>query len=126
MRDYSGVSASRLEVLEERLKSDVVAELDEFQGRILLHTETSDGEVVPLWESVDKQDVASIRDVMDEAAARATDVALSFIRVPITSESSPDVSRVLLGRLLTAVPRLDRVARSVHADRFGKDRHRVE
>jgi hypothetical protein len=91
IRDYTGVSASRLEVLEERLKSDVVAELDEFQGRILLHTETADGEVVPVWESVDKQDVASIREIMDEASAATTDVQLSFIRIPITSESSPDV-----------------------------------
>ncbi|KAK1923782.1 inositol hexakisphosphate-domain-containing protein [Papiliotrema laurentii] len=90
IRDYTGVSASRLEVLEERLKSDVVAELDEFQGRILLHTETADGEVVPVWESVDKQDVASIREIMDEASAATTDVQLSFIRIPITSESSPD------------------------------------
>lgn len=93
MRDYTGVSATRLEVLEERLKSDVVSELDEFQGRILLHTETADGEVVPVWESVDKQDVWSIRDVMDDAASRAMDVGLSFIRIPITSETSPDVSR---------------------------------
>ncbi|ORX37949.1 inositol hexakisphosphate-domain-containing protein [Kockovaella imperatae] len=90
MRDYSGVSASRLEMLEDRLKSDVCSELDEFQGRILLHTETADGEVVPVWESVDKLDVASVREVMDDVAAHTKDVQLEFVRVPITSESSPD------------------------------------
>lgn len=121
MRDYTGVSASRLEVLEERLKSDVVAELDEFQGRVLLHTETADGEVVPVWESVDKQDVASIRDVMDDAAARATDVGLSFVRVPVTSESSPDVSmRMSSGLKLTLpVPRSNGDSRPVHENRLG-------
>lgn len=31
--DYGGISASRLEVLEERLKDDVLAELDAFDGR---------------------------------------------------------------------------------------------
>lgn len=92
MRDYTGVSASRLEVLEERLKSDVIAEIAEFQGRVLLHTESSDGQVVPVWESVDKSDVASIREIMDEAAASTKDVHFSFARVPVTSESSPDVS----------------------------------
>ena len=31
--DYAGISASRLEVLEERLRDDVVAELNTFGGR---------------------------------------------------------------------------------------------
>ena len=31
--DYGGISASRLEVLEERLRDDVVAELETFGGR---------------------------------------------------------------------------------------------
>lgn len=31
--DYGGISASRLEVLEERLKDDVLAELNTFDGR---------------------------------------------------------------------------------------------
>jgi len=92
MRDYSGVSSSRLEILEERLKSDVIAELDEFQGRVLLHTESAEGDVVPIWESVDKHNVASIREIMDDAEASAEDINLNFVRVPITSESSPDVS----------------------------------
>ncbi|RSH87875.1 uncharacterized protein EHS24_000393 [Apiotrichum porosum] len=90
MRDYSGVSSARLEVLEERLKSDVVNELVAFQGSVLLHTEAADGQVVPLWEKVNKHDVESIRDVMDDVAAHATEVDLQFQRVPITSESSPD------------------------------------
>ncbi|OCF37043.1 hypothetical protein I316_00947 [Kwoniella heveanensis BCC8398] len=90
MRDYSGVSSSRLEILEQRLKSDVVAEIDQFQGRVLLHTETADGEVVPVWESVEKSDVASIREIMDDAAASSKEVHLNFVRIPITSESSPD------------------------------------
>lgn len=31
--DYGGISASRLEVLEERLKDDVISELNAFDGR---------------------------------------------------------------------------------------------
>ncbi|WWC73457.1 uncharacterized protein I206_107427 [Kwoniella pini CBS 10737] len=90
MRDYSGVSSSRLEILEQRLKSDVIAEIDQFQGRVLLHTETADGEVVPVWESVEAVDVASLREVMDDAAATSKNVHLQFIRIPVTSETSPD------------------------------------
>lgn len=123
MRDYTGVSASRLEVLEERLRSDVIAELDAFQGRVLLHTESQDGEVMPVWESVDKTDVVSIREVMDEAANDSRDVNLSFVRIPVTSESSPDVSLRAFGFFpwLTVVPRLDRNLGPVHANRSGHD-----
>lgn len=93
MRDYTGVSTSRLEILEERLKSDVVAEISDFQGRILLHTETADGEVVPVWETVEARDVTSIKEVMDEVSYKSREeVKLDFVRIPITSESSPDVS----------------------------------
>lgn len=91
MRDYSGVSSSRLEMLEQRLKSDVITEIEQFQGRVLLHTETADGQVMPVWEIADKQDVASLREVMDDAAATSKDVYLNFVRIPVTSESSPDV-----------------------------------
>jgi hypothetical protein len=100
MRDYTGVSASRLEVLEERLKSDVVAEINQFQGQVLLHSETADGEVVPIWESVDSRDVSSIREVMDDVCAKLRDIQLNFIRIPITSESSPDVSCQYCSRYL--------------------------
>jgi len=31
--DYGGISASRLEILEERLKDDVITELNAFGGR---------------------------------------------------------------------------------------------
>jgi hypothetical protein len=33
MKDYGGISASRLEVLEERLRDDVLSELANFGGR---------------------------------------------------------------------------------------------
>ena len=31
--DYGGISASRLEVLEDRLRADVIAELNSFGGQ---------------------------------------------------------------------------------------------
>jgi hypothetical protein len=95
MRDYAGVSASRLEMLEDRLKSDVINEIGQFQGKVLLHTETSNGEVVPVWESVEAGDVESIKDVMDGLAGSTDGLDLVSFRVPVTSESSPDVSYLL-------------------------------
>ncbi|KAH6913140.1 inositol hexakisphosphate-domain-containing protein [Coprinopsis sp. MPI-PUGE-AT-0042] len=91
VKDYGGISASRLEVLEERLRDDVLAELEAFGGRLLLHTETSDGAVVPVWEDVKPEDVMVLRDVMAKRSG-SVKVALQYNRIPITAEKSPDYS----------------------------------
>ncbi|KAF4597582.1 hypothetical protein EYR40_008044 [Pleurotus pulmonarius] len=90
MKDYGGISASRLEVLEERLKDDVVAELNAFGGRLLLHTETSDGSVVPVWEDAGPDDVAVLKEVMAGDKTFGSGVELVYRRIPITAERAPD------------------------------------
>ncbi|KAH9928428.1 inositol hexakisphosphate-domain-containing protein [Amylocystis lapponica] len=91
--DYGGISASRLEVLEERLRADVISELNAFGGRLLLHTETSDGSVIPIWEEVDSKNVG-----WDRAG---------YIRIPVTAERSPDFAD--LSELIDVVVRNSRV-----------------
>lgn len=92
MKDYGGISASRLEVLEERLRDDVISELNQFGGRLLLHTETPDGSVVPVWEEVQSENVCVLKDIM--AARRHIDDDTEFVytRIPITAERPPDFS----------------------------------
>jgi hypothetical protein len=109
LQDYGGISASRLEVLEERLKDDVIAELKAFGGRydevqtyssdrtyfvlrLLLHTETPDGSVIPVWEEVQSENVFAPKETM--AARRFLDngVELHYARIPITAERVPDFS----------------------------------
>ncbi|TIA73209.1 hypothetical protein E3P81_00237 [Wallemia ichthyophaga] len=85
LKDFGGISASRLEVLEDRLKNDVAAEVTKLDGKLLLHTETNDGKVVPIWEDVNKDDIASLRDIMTRRAEE-----IEFKRIPITSEAVPD------------------------------------
>ncbi|KAF9510295.1 hypothetical protein BS47DRAFT_1373349 [Hydnum rufescens UP504] len=104
MKDYGGISASRLEILEERLKSDVTAELQTFENRLLLHTETSSGAVIPVWEDVEPNDVADLRQVMD-SRRNAGHVELSYIRIPITAERPPDTNDIT--ELLDLVIRTD-------------------
>jgi hypothetical protein len=88
-QDYGGISASRLEVLEERLKDDVLAELRTYGGRILLHTEAPDGQVIPIWEEARESDIATLKEVF---ASKQTiqGVEVHYSRVPITSERPPD------------------------------------
>lgn len=103
MKDYGGISASRMEILEERLKNDVVAELQSFDNRLLLHTENPSGAVVPMWEHVHTVDVADPRTVM-ESKRHAGSVELSFVRIPVTAERPPDASDIneLLDLMLRA------------------------
>ncbi|KAG6374346.1 inositol hexakisphosphate-domain-containing protein [Boletus reticuloceps] len=93
MKDYGGISASRLEVLEERLRDDVLMELNAFDGRLLLHTETADGSVIPIWEEVQPEDVAVLKDIM--ASRRSgCGIEVQYTRIPITAERSPDMSDI--------------------------------
>ncbi|KAI0052293.1 hypothetical protein FA95DRAFT_1553613 [Auriscalpium vulgare] len=92
MKDYGGISASRLEVVEERLRDDVVSEVHSFGGKLLLHTETPDGSVIPVWEEVRPGDVAVMKDVMSAHSAAFEHVDLHYSRVPITAERPPDFS----------------------------------
>ncbi|KAF7336949.1 hypothetical protein MVEN_02131300 [Mycena venus] len=93
MKDYGGISASRLEILEERLRDDVISELKTFGGRLLLHTETEDGSVIPVWEEIQNelQDVAVLKDVMASRKAFAG-LELDYHRIPVTAEKPPDFS----------------------------------
>ncbi|GJE96251.1 inositol hexakisphosphate-domain-containing protein [Phanerochaete sordida] len=91
MKDYGGISASRLEVLEERLRDDVLAELASFGGRLLLHTETRDGNVIPVWEEADPENVSVPKSIM-ASRKNAGGVELKYARVPITAERPPDFS----------------------------------
>ncbi|KAI0303565.1 inositol hexakisphosphate-domain-containing protein [Multifurca ochricompacta] len=92
MKDYGGISAERLEVLEERLRDDVLSELHSFGGKLLLHTETADGSVIPVWEEVRPGNVAVMKDVMSTCKALENIVDVSYRRVPLTAERPPDFS----------------------------------
>ncbi|KNZ49561.1 hypothetical protein VP01_493g4 [Puccinia sorghi] len=86
-----GISSPRLELLEDRLKSDILAELRIFDGRILLHTETHDGSVIGVWETATESAVKTLREVMNEKSESLQNVCkLDFKRQPITAEKAPD------------------------------------
>lgn len=58
-------------------------------NRLLLHTETSDGTVVPVWEEVHPDDVLVLKDIMG-ARHEINGVNLQYNRIPITAEKPPD------------------------------------
>ena len=58
---------------------------------LLLHTETSDGTVVPIWEEVKNENVVVLKDIMADRRELG-DVILQYNRIPITAEKPPDYS----------------------------------
>lgn len=50
IKSYSGITGARLELMESKLKEDVINELRSYEQRILLHTETKDGVINSVWE----------------------------------------------------------------------------
>ncbi|KAG2199112.1 hypothetical protein INT46_010520 [Mucor plumbeus] len=108
---YKGITGERLEQLEERLKQDVIREVLNYDGRILLHGEDKDGNVLAAWEEVNTNDIMTVREVMTSVAVEiaeeldsdtsssdssATKVALrhedvlDYCRVPVTAEKAPE------------------------------------
>ncbi|OAV90528.1 hypothetical protein PTTG_02608 [Puccinia triticina 1-1 BBBD Race 1] len=107
LKSYAGISSPRLELLEDRLKSDILAELRAFDGRILLHTETDDGSVIGVWETATESAVKTLRELMDEKSKSLADVCkLDFRRQPITAEKAPDFEDIkdLIGIVSDAEP----------------------
>jgi len=52
IKSYSGIEHARLEYIETKLKEDVMVEMVNYDGKILLHGETLDGKITPIWEDV--------------------------------------------------------------------------
>uniref|UniRef100_A0A0K3CRK6 BY PROTMAP: gi/472580415/gb/EMS18219.1/ metal ion binding protein [Rhodosporidium toruloides NP11] gi/647403677/emb/CDR49761.1/ RHTO0S32e00298g1_1 [Rhodosporidium toruloides] n=1 Tax=Rhodotorula toruloides TaxID=5286 RepID=A0A0K3CRK6_RHOTO len=93
VKSYSGISPTRLELLEDRLKADVLSELSTFEGRILVANEADDGSVNPVWEAVEGENqVKTLREVMDAVGKDECGEVFRFIRVPITAEKFPEFS----------------------------------
>lgn len=63
----TGVTTSMVEAMEESLKKDVLREIRESNGRILLHDEVEERpgvfSIIPIWENVEESDIMTPRDV---------------------------------------------------------------
>ncbi|KAI8060490.1 inositol hexakisphosphate-domain-containing protein [Gongronella butleri] len=100
IRAYKGITGSRLEQLEKRLKHDILQELSTYGGRILLHGENQDGQVFAQWEEMAAQDVMTVREVMEAVALEVAHeleldnddahALMSYHRIPMTAEKVPE------------------------------------
>lgn len=87
MREYTGITASTLEKMEERFREDVLREAAENGGRVPVCKEgsgTAHGELELLWESVaSPTSVQTAKDVFQSLCA-AAGFDVDYHRVPVT------------------------------------------
>ncbi|MCO5565024.1 hypothetical protein L7F22_018694 [Adiantum nelumboides] len=103
LKEFSGISWTRLNLLEERLRNDILNEIENGEGRILLHNENDFGEVFPVWEEVRGENVETIQED-DQVDEFEPSIELIYRRIPITAEKPPDFKDIeeLLQEVLKA------------------------
>ena len=89
IKSYTGITQSRLELLEARLKEDIVKESHQYEGRLLLHEESKKGDVKGTWRAVHPENVRTVTEVV-EAMAKKYAGRFEYSRVPITAEAPPE------------------------------------
>ncbi len=86
--EMTGIVSERVELMEERLKGDILTELGLYSGKLLLHEEeASTGAIIPIWEDVSPDAVETTLEVMERAIKEG--YPLRYVRMPITDEQAP-------------------------------------
>jgi hypothetical protein len=109
--EATGVTTAMVEAMEERFKKDVIREVRMGNGRILLHDELEERpgvfSIIPIWETVDEEDIMTPRDVFDLMAKEG--FKINYGRVAITDEQAPlpDALSQLLERIRSGYSEAD-------------------
>ena len=78
IKTYQGISASRLEAMEDRLKQDINKELSKWNNLLLVHEEVEDGKIVPMWTSI--TDLQTPKELFESLNAQGDWLFLILIR----------------------------------------------
>lgn len=85
IRSYAGISSQRLELMEQRLKADILEEASRNNGLLLVHDEVEDKKIVPCLTSIDQ--VLTSAEVFNQLAHQG--FRITYHRVPVSSEQAP-------------------------------------
>ena len=84
--EYTGITSTRVEDMEQRLKKDVLREVGKYNG-IMVCGESEEGDLINSWEAVEPGDVQTPREVYEDFKTFGFDV--HYFRIPVTDERSP-------------------------------------
>ncbi|KAM0939392.1 putative protein-tyrosine phosphatase [Dioscorea sansibarensis] len=85
--EYTGINRARVELMESRLKDDILMEATQYGNKILVTDELPDGQMVDQWEPVMRDSVKTPLEVYEELQLEG--YLVDYERVPITDEKSP-------------------------------------
>lgn len=85
----TGITAVRVEAMENQLKQDVLMEALKYEGKVLVHDETEDGKLVSMWELVTEETVLTCREMYTHCLQYNGDYDVFYSRAPITDEQAP-------------------------------------
>lgn len=86
--EMTGIISERVEMMEDRLKIDVLREAEQFGGKLLLHEEDAlSGNIIPVWETVSVENVETTSEIVQ--CIRAQGYPCDYVRIPITDEQAP-------------------------------------
>ncbi|KAJ3357018.1 hypothetical protein HDU83_009188 [Entophlyctis luteolus] len=86
IKTFQGISGSRLEQLEARLKEDILKEASKHGNMFLVHDEIENGRIVSSWVGV--EDIMTSRDLFSDLQSKRYRV--EYYRIPISPEQSPE------------------------------------
>lgn len=89
VKSYQGISAARLEQMEQRLKDDVLLEGVALGGLVLVHEEVECQKLIPVWMAIDH--IQTTKEVFQTMAAEFN---VRYVRLPISPEQSPEESYI--------------------------------
>jgi hypothetical protein len=125
--ELTGIEGSKVEMLEVKLKHDILTEGEEYDGNFLVHDEGKPGELVGTWEKATNETVRTVREVYDDAMMKSG-CRVKFHRMPVTDEQSPELKdfdmliRTLLPEILDAAKHTDMSLSFVFNCQMGRGR----
>ncbi|RXW12659.1 hypothetical protein EST38_g13197 [Candolleomyces aberdarensis] len=105
--EATGVTTGVVEAMEKNFKKDVLRELKQGDGRILLHDEVEERpgvfSIIPIWEFVSEDEIMTPQDVFSQIIREG--YRIDYSRVAITDEQAPlpDALSQLLDRVQSGV-----------------------
>ena len=76
-----------MEAMEESFKKDVLREVRQGRGRILLHDEVEERpgvfSIIPIWEVVEEKDIMTPRDVFELIATQGYRVRFFYVSATV-------------------------------------------
>ncbi|KAJ1512186.1 hypothetical protein HMI56_004394 [Coelomomyces lativittatus] len=84
IKGLTGISSSRLEKMEARLREDIIKEAQKYNGLLLVHHESGSGDILPSWVAADT--VQTPHQVIDFFQEHC----IQYTRIPVGPDQPPD------------------------------------